>query len=294
MVAHHHHRLLQGVILGLLVVLGIAALDVHYRRGPGLDVLDFGAIADGATDNCTHFTDATTALAANGGGTLVFPPGDYLTSCPILLQGGAIYQGAGDAATRILTPASGTGFPVFANQSPGACAGGTGDATSCDDAINGGTRGPGCRCYTGADCQSGTCTVGTVQRRLVVRDLSVRLDVDNTIGFDLYGIAQSELHNVRVVSNVASATNTIGIWLSDGNGSAAAGYDNFIVKAWLGGSGDSKHLTTGVRLQPQANDGLRARSRHGDVHDHHDDDDHVMRCPWDRPRRRNGGARAMG
>jgi len=61
-------------VLALLLVIGIAPLAVAVE----LDVLDFGAVADGVTDNTRYFQDAIAAAEEGGGGTVRVPAGRYL------------------------------------------------------------------------------------------------------------------------------------------------------------------------------------------------------------------------
>jgi Pectate lyase superfamily protein len=95
-----------------------------------LDVKDYGAVGNGSTDDSSPIQSAINAAAAAGGGTVYFPPGDYLVnngltiapSKPIRLLGSGMgLMGNGSAAlpTRIvrkspstttILSASGTSF----------------------------------------------------------------------------------------------------------------------------------------------------------------------------------------
>jgi hypothetical protein len=70
-----------------------------------LNVLDFGAKADGHTLNTAAITAAVTAASKNGGGTVIFPPGTYLTgtfrlasNLTLEVQAGAVIEGSKDLA----------------------------------------------------------------------------------------------------------------------------------------------------------------------------------------------------
>src|SRR6478609_5640738 len=66
-------RHILTVLLMFSAVLSVSAKDVFYN------VLDFGAKGDGKT-NCTKAINAAIAAAAkNGGGTVFFPAGNYLS-----------------------------------------------------------------------------------------------------------------------------------------------------------------------------------------------------------------------
>jgi hypothetical protein len=58
----------------------MALTKVSYAmiEGAAFNVLDFGAIGDGTTDDTVAIQAAAAALQANGGGTLYFPPGTYV------------------------------------------------------------------------------------------------------------------------------------------------------------------------------------------------------------------------
>jgi hypothetical protein len=60
----------------------VAALAIT-KEGIGLNVKDFGAVGNGATDDTAAIQLAIDAAAAAGGGVVVFPPGVYLISAPL-------------------------------------------------------------------------------------------------------------------------------------------------------------------------------------------------------------------
>ncbi len=66
-------KLLLIVLPMLAMVLSVSAKQVFYN------VLDFGAKGDGKTLNTKAINAAVDAAAKNGGGTVYFPPGDFLS-----------------------------------------------------------------------------------------------------------------------------------------------------------------------------------------------------------------------
>ena len=50
-----------------------------------VNILDFGAVSDGYTDNSKAFSDAIDAVAANGGGKVIVPRGIFVTG-PIIMK----------------------------------------------------------------------------------------------------------------------------------------------------------------------------------------------------------------
>jgi len=84
------------------------------------NVLDFGAVADDATDNREAFQSAIDALAATGGGALYVPPGVYrvapISSHPegagIRLRDNITIYGAGTASIIRRTGQSGAGLMI--------------------------------------------------------------------------------------------------------------------------------------------------------------------------------------
>lgn len=77
-------------------------------------VKDFGAVGDGVTDDTAAITAAITALYAAGGGTLYFPPGNYLVSSVAFNWSAAVtidFVGAGQRASFITS--NGSASPVL-------------------------------------------------------------------------------------------------------------------------------------------------------------------------------------
>jgi hypothetical protein len=72
------------------------------------NVLDFGAAADGVTDDAEAFKDAIAALPAEGGAVLV-PSGTYLLRSRIRLDDGAVLRGQGAANTFLKFDLGGSG-----------------------------------------------------------------------------------------------------------------------------------------------------------------------------------------
>lgn len=65
------------------------------------DVLRFGAVGDGATDDTAAIQAAIDAAAADGGGTVFVPVGNFLISSPLRLAAGVYLRGASNKASRI-------------------------------------------------------------------------------------------------------------------------------------------------------------------------------------------------
>jgi len=105
-------------------------------------------------------------------------------------------------------------------------------------------RGQGCVCYTNADCQSASCTGGTVQRNVRIEGCRFLLRIQNSTAIDLAGISESTV-SFNFFSALSS-TNTTDILLSDDAG-AVAGYDNLLVGNFIQSAG------IGVWIQNHAN-----------------------------------------
>ena len=81
----------------------LAAIRLTAATIPGHTVMDFGAVGDGKTLNTPALQKAIDAAAADGGGTVVLPPGRFLTGTLFLrshvtleLQSGATLLGSRD------------------------------------------------------------------------------------------------------------------------------------------------------------------------------------------------------
>jgi len=77
---------------------GCAHVSESLSAGPAIrgefpvyNVKDFGAVADGATLNSTAIQAAVDVAASHGGGTVFFPPGDYLTGTVRLRDNVTLY-----------------------------------------------------------------------------------------------------------------------------------------------------------------------------------------------------------
>ena len=66
-------KLLFTALLLFTLALSASAKDVFYN------VLDFGARGDGKTNNTKAINAAIAAAAKNGGGTVYFPAGNFLS-----------------------------------------------------------------------------------------------------------------------------------------------------------------------------------------------------------------------
>jgi len=83
---------------GLTGLCGCAHVSESLSAGPAIrgefpvyNVKDFGAVADGATLNSTAIQAAVDVAASHGGGTVFFPPGDYLTGTVRLRDNVTLY-----------------------------------------------------------------------------------------------------------------------------------------------------------------------------------------------------------
>ena len=101
--------------LSVLVALAAACNAVPGLAAPPgatFNILDFGGVGDGATDNTAAFAKAVAAVAAASGGTLVVPAGTFVTrafnltsSMLLLLQSSAVIQSSVDFTSWPLVPA---------------------------------------------------------------------------------------------------------------------------------------------------------------------------------------------
>ncbi len=57
------------------------------------NIRDFGALGNGTTDDTVAFKSAMAAIAANNGGTLTVPDGDYIITSPVALPSGIVIEG---------------------------------------------------------------------------------------------------------------------------------------------------------------------------------------------------------
>jgi hypothetical protein len=76
-------------------------------EGAPINVLDFGAVGDGVTNDTAAIQSAFDAAAANGGGVVSFPPGTYIVVESVLIGSNTTVIGAGRSS---LIKASQTGW----------------------------------------------------------------------------------------------------------------------------------------------------------------------------------------
>ncbi|MDK2909104.1 MAG: hypothetical protein PWR20_671 [Bacteroidales bacterium] len=91
-----------------------------------LNILDFGADSTGSVDNSVALSSALNALLP-AGGTIYFPPGNYLFTSTVSIPSGIRIKGAGAALTKIL----------FNNQGLGDCLVVAGTSTNISDTLIG-------------------------------------------------------------------------------------------------------------------------------------------------------------
>lgn len=79
-----------------------------------VDVRDFGAVGNGATDDHAAFVAAVSRLVAIGGGTLVIPPGNYVNSATVAIAGVPVsIRGFGGGSSTVnMTGTSGACFAI--------------------------------------------------------------------------------------------------------------------------------------------------------------------------------------
>lgn len=71
-------------------------------KGAEFNVLDYGAVGDGVSDDSVAIQTAFDAAATAGGGTVYLPSGTYLCNTPLVLQYGVNLIGESRANTKIL------------------------------------------------------------------------------------------------------------------------------------------------------------------------------------------------
>jgi hypothetical protein len=84
----------------------MALTKVSYSMitGAPVNVLDFGAVGDGVTDDTAAIQAAVNAVFAAGGGEIFFPKGTYLVSTTLEMKNAVSLRGTGDTS-KILTNA---------------------------------------------------------------------------------------------------------------------------------------------------------------------------------------------
>jgi hypothetical protein len=107
-VGHPRRWLLRGAAIGIAAAGGAAIVDTPQAQAtslPGianwLNVQDYGAIGDGATDNTSAFNKALTAANSLGGTTVLVPPGTYLVNGTLEMFSGTVLTGASQTSSII-------------------------------------------------------------------------------------------------------------------------------------------------------------------------------------------------
>lgn len=135
------------------------------------NVRDFGAVGDGQTDDTIAIKSAMAFAAANNGGQITFPEGDYIVTSPIALPSGITIQGVTGLATNATT----------------------------NNAIR---RNPSRITLKGKN--SALFKIGECTERVVVRDIELNAEsTDKTIGIHAVGafISSQDFHFIRVSFN---------------------------------------------------------------------------------------------
>ena len=96
----------------------MALTKVSYSmiEGAEYNVLDYGAVGDGVTDDSVAVQKAFDAASAVGGGTVYVPSGTYLCNTPLVLEYGVNLVGESRANTKILKDSTTTKtVSIYAN-----------------------------------------------------------------------------------------------------------------------------------------------------------------------------------
>ena len=80
---------------------GAVQRDAQSKMRDIVNVVDFGAVVDGVTDDYTVLAAAQTRLVALGGGVLELPPGTLAIGSQFVIAAGVTVRGAGRGATTI-------------------------------------------------------------------------------------------------------------------------------------------------------------------------------------------------
>jgi len=94
-------KFLQGVGFGMLGLGGTASASEPAHAGAQASIVDYGAIADGKTNNAKAIQLAIETIAHRGGGVVYVPPGRFLTGgielrshITLYLEAGAVLLGS--------------------------------------------------------------------------------------------------------------------------------------------------------------------------------------------------------
>lgn len=132
---------------------GAVATNVQGKLRESVSVLDFGAVGDGTTDDRANIQTAFDHIAANGG-TLYFPPGEYVISSYVTLKGangaavsarGIRILGGPDVVIRQTNASANYPRDGFRIGNASAQDGGTGSAINVQDIVVDGFEFKNCR-----------------------------------------------------------------------------------------------------------------------------------------------------
>jgi parallel beta-helix repeat protein len=80
---------------GSVIAAAVTATTARFKGEPFFDIMAYGAVADGATDNAAIINSAITAAAAAGGGEVRIPAGTYAVASSVYLKSNVTVRGTG-------------------------------------------------------------------------------------------------------------------------------------------------------------------------------------------------------
>ncbi len=108
-----------GVTLGAVPLIGLVRVEDALASPPPTvyDVTTYGAQGDGTTDDTNAIQAAMDAANARGGGTIVFPAGNFLITHPLTLYSNIVFRGAGMRATVLKKGPRSFAYPMLMSPS---------------------------------------------------------------------------------------------------------------------------------------------------------------------------------
>ena len=84
---------MRNIIKSLIFVSALLLSACCQQKTPGVyNVLDYGAVGDGITDDAVAIQKAIDECSANGGGQVIFPSGKTFISGPVELKSNVDYH----------------------------------------------------------------------------------------------------------------------------------------------------------------------------------------------------------